>query len=537
MVKIENKSTLFAPERLIISTIFLIGIFLRIYRITAWDVWFDESYMIHTALGNFDFVKTAGPIYTAIISFILQNTHHFHIFFLRLFSLDCDLAAAVFVYKTARYIFSRRAALISVMFFAVSGFHVWYSQEVTGYTFFGMLTMINIYYFFKAFRENRFIYFLIYAIASLCLIVSIPTALFVWLSEIIFVLCACKKRKIRYNFLYIFLFISICYSFIFFSQGGGAIVKFVFSRRFWIPRMDWAYLAISLSEMYIGYCGNIPMYAVTFILTIIILFYFVYKWKNYISPEVIFLIGVTFVQIILLFVYSQHSPIYTTRYFFYISGILYIVSAKILSDIPHRPIFIGIIIAVMAIGNIYYYFFPGSCESIYHVGTHPKTKYCRRLFALFDSKAKPGDVLAITTMRFSGGITSLYSRHIFHFNNFTYRKKICLSGLKHVAPVDVPLMFLYVPVNKNDLNYWYWVSHRIFGNVLKGLYKEYTVLEKYPFKRLWLIVSWWDKGRGCCYKGKSDYLAAMMIYGWCEEHFKRVWKTNFPDGYMILYTR
>ncbi|MGQ9600836.1 MAG: glycosyltransferase family 39 protein [Anaerolineae bacterium] len=119
--------------------ILLLAFGLRLYRLGAESLWYDETVSLHLASKSLPALvaHTAGDIHPPGYYLILHvwirlaGRSEFSAAFLSLFF---GLLLVALAYRLAVWIFDREAAWLSALLVAISPYHLWYSQEVRMYT-------------------------------------------------------------------------------------------------------------------------------------------------------------------------------------------------------------------------------------------------------------------------------------------------------------------------------------------------------------------------------------------------------------------
>ena len=137
---------------LCLAAILLIAAGLRLYRLAAESLWFDETYSVAFAqrsLRDFSPFRLEGPPFTD------RNLYHLLLhfwltlgrgdFFVRLLSATLGAGCILVIHSLATELFDAKAALWSALLLAISPFHVWYSQEVRMYILVSLLTLLSAY--------------------------------------------------------------------------------------------------------------------------------------------------------------------------------------------------------------------------------------------------------------------------------------------------------------------------------------------------------------------------------------------------------
>ncbi|MDD5065548.1 MAG: glycosyltransferase family 39 protein [bacterium] len=137
---------------IILSCLFLLGLFLRIHRISIKSIWLDEAFSIWVA--RFDLKRCLDWIIR-----IDQHPPFYYIllnFWMRLFgtapaavrglSVLFGLLALPFFYGACKRFLGNRTALIALFLLVISPFHIQYSQETRMYSLLVLSTAAGLYF-------------------------------------------------------------------------------------------------------------------------------------------------------------------------------------------------------------------------------------------------------------------------------------------------------------------------------------------------------------------------------------------------------
>ena len=150
-------------ERAALWLILLFAFALRIYRLDAQAIWWDESLSIYratrdlsTVLANTILIQnvvttdTVPQCYFLILHFLVRafGTSEFA---LRFFSVIANVATIPLVYVLARRWLGNSAALLAALLGALSPFYVWYAQEARPYALVLFWSTLAVYALTRAF--------------------------------------------------------------------------------------------------------------------------------------------------------------------------------------------------------------------------------------------------------------------------------------------------------------------------------------------------------------------------------------------------
>jgi uncharacterized membrane protein len=136
------------------------GAVLRFYRLDAQSLWSDEGlqYFVAHTESVYDVFRRLSRTFHPPLSFLI---HHAFLqlsntdFFFRLPSTLFGIGSVPLVYSVGRHITTKPVALFAVLVFAVSPFHVWYSQEGRMYAQLLFLSLLSTYCLLRAFAGSR----------------------------------------------------------------------------------------------------------------------------------------------------------------------------------------------------------------------------------------------------------------------------------------------------------------------------------------------------------------------------------------------
>jgi 4-amino-4-deoxy-L-arabinose transferase-like glycosyltransferase len=134
--------------------VFLAAFIVRIYRLGASSLWYDETVSLFVARQDLVSLTrhTAGDIHPPLYYYLLHfwglaaGWSEFSAAFLSLFF---GALLVALVYRVAREWFGNRVALLAAFLVAISPYNLWYSQEVRMYTLGAVLGLVSVYFFLR----------------------------------------------------------------------------------------------------------------------------------------------------------------------------------------------------------------------------------------------------------------------------------------------------------------------------------------------------------------------------------------------------
>ena len=155
-------------ERAMLYAIVLAAFTLRVYRLDAQALWWDESLSVYRAtrgigevlantilIQNVVTVDTLPQLYFALLN-LLVRAFGISEFALRFFSVIANVATIPLIYALARRWFSQSIALVAASLATLSPFYVWYAQEARPYALVLFWSTLAVYALTRAFCVSRF---------------------------------------------------------------------------------------------------------------------------------------------------------------------------------------------------------------------------------------------------------------------------------------------------------------------------------------------------------------------------------------------
>ncbi|MDH7489184.1 MAG: glycosyltransferase family 39 protein, partial [Anaerolineae bacterium] len=149
-------------DRWILVELVGLAALLRLIRLGAESLWFDEAYSVAFAsadLSLLNFLRPGGfaftdkNVYHILLHFWLNLGHTE--FMIRLLSVIFGVATVLVVMGVARRLFGRRAAAWAAGLLAVSPFHIWYSREARMYVLAGLFAWLAVWAVLEAVQGRR----------------------------------------------------------------------------------------------------------------------------------------------------------------------------------------------------------------------------------------------------------------------------------------------------------------------------------------------------------------------------------------------
>lgn len=176
----KNRQFIFSPcvERIVLGAMLLIAFALRLYRLDAQALWWDESLSVYRAtrdwgtvlsntilIQNLVTVDTLPQLYFGLLN-VWVRAAGISEFALRFFSVLANVATLPLIYVLARRWLNRLAAWIATGLGALAPFYVWYAQEARPYTLVLFWSTLAIYALMRAFDSRSREWLIIYVLSS-----------------------------------------------------------------------------------------------------------------------------------------------------------------------------------------------------------------------------------------------------------------------------------------------------------------------------------------------------------------------------------
>jgi mannosyltransferase len=358
-------------SRVWLFVILLAAFALRLYRLGAASLWYDET--VSMALARQDLLAltrhTAGDIHPPLYYYLLHfwgqlaGWSEFSAAFL---SLCFGMLLLALVYHVAREWLNKRVAFLAALFVAFSPYNLWYSQEVRMYTIGAALGLASVYLGVRVLiqttnhrppavdrraalvRRDFIAYVIVSALGLYTLYYFAFLLIFENLTACVWAICKSKieNRKLDLRLTFYFLRVWIL------SQLAILILyapwlPIAFRQATDPPVPPWrsftalpSVLLESFAALALGQSADpISMLPALFFVVVIIAFAFIADRNSRLSPDVsrftlyilritpIFLLSYTLIPLVIIYALSLWMPLYHVRYVFTYSPAFYILLA------------------------------------------------------------------------------------------------------------------------------------------------------------------------------------------------------------------
>jgi hypothetical protein len=492
----------------------ILGLILRVYRLTYYDFWFDETITFFKVfyepaeISNMYLWDKHPFLYISILkqwSSLFGNSD----FSLRFFSVIFGVISIWLVYRLARLFWNKHTALLAAIFTCLSPFHLWYSQEARLFTFSLFFNLSSAYFFIKIIKKKKYINWLGYFISSLAAIFTSYFSFLLILAQAV-VIFLYSKRLIYKISVFVFSFLSFILLVIlsdFYSQ-----VCLIFNN-FWVPPPDLAILPNTFQVFLLGYNGFELFYSLVFLLSLFLIIrsVFIFKDKNKYIYFIFFIVPLLTVFLVSEFI----VPIYLHRNLLIFSPFFYIFLARSITSFDKKVVRVGVsafFIIVLVVSVFCYYFGIVSSQHMWP-GVYSK-RDTRQVVKKFINEKKEGDMPGFSHL----GLESVW---IYYYCKITGKK-----GFSS----EIPRFYFYRLGGEDS----YMEKIILRGSLSKRKEKDIKFnididnFKSYDFKRLWLFSTSWKREGGLSPNDK-------IVREWFDKHYKKE-ESYYLDGiYIDIY--
>lgn len=393
-----------APFSASLLWVVLLAMALRLFRLGAGSIWYDESVSIYLArLSLPDLIAhTAGDIHPPLYYVLLHGWLRLaggSAFAAAFLSLFCGVLLVPAVYLTARRLLGSRTALLAAFLVALSPFNLWYAQEIRMYTVGALLGILSFYCLLRAlFPPSR-----------------------AWRPWLGYVLCAALGLYTLYYFAFLLLFESLAVVALWLRSRRAPDGEWAVSTRSllrWLAAqaavlvlyLPWLGVAVRQASQppvppWRGFSGlaavveeswaalslgqSVEVQAVALLLLLFAVLYgaALLLGEHHTAP--LLLAAYSAVPLLLIYLASLYTPLFHVRYVFLFAPAFYIVLARGLSLAGRlAPAAAALALAVIVLAGLrssQSYFF----DTAYAADDH------RAAAALISRRAGAGDALLI----------------------------------------------------------------------------------------------------------------------------------------------
>ncbi len=290
------------PGNFALMAVLVIALLLRLYRLGAHDLWYDEVFAVlytdrpHAAL--------APHLFYEFLSFWVKifGVSELSLRFLpMLFSF---LTTGV-VFLLGKELFNKRTALFSAWLITLSPFHLWYAQEARDYGMLVFLGTLSSYVLYMALKQSSFKKWLVFVLLSVAGVRTNYFYHFLFMAQFLYVLYIFRFRPQ----IFFLVFLCVITIFCFFPPPRIFSIKFpIFLKGgLWIPPPDWQWMCIVLQDYMLGYNGTVLLYTLSscVVLASFIHLFSIARKKKDARRSISFCVFLFMIPIVSIFLFSK----------------------------------------------------------------------------------------------------------------------------------------------------------------------------------------------------------------------------------------
>ena len=452
-------------EFFLLFSIIFIGVILRIYNLGIRDFWYDEVHSIYFLddIKNINILKIIlhpqPPFYYMLLS--IWNNFGGSEFYLRLLSAILGIVSILMMYQLGKIYFDRRVGLMAAFFLSISPFHIWYSQELRPYCLIAFLAITQAYFFAKTIERHKKFWIPFCIVSILGIYTSYFFIFLVFSTGTIFFIKSYKDSVTRWLWSCWIIFIAfILYVYHYFTAIH--LMKDVF----WAPKITLKSFFMIFANLNMGYNCSVKFYHISLILFLILFIFGLYSFR---TKKSLLFVSFFAVPLTAIFFTSQLIPVFISRnlvlifpfYCCIIAAGVIGIKSRILKIIAFSLL---VFFFSFSLKNYYSNYMP-TPEYPYHIGAHRKASF-KLAVKYINSNFQKGDIIAHANL---GTIAPFeyYSGERDRQYFFFFPPALCLYERENINITKSERPSVIIDVRE--------------------------VFDKYEFKRIWLLLSSWDR--------------------------------------------
>ena len=190
----------------LVTAIVLLAFGLRVYRLEAKSVWWDEGLAAWAA--RQDLVSSAlwcasdvhPPLYFWMLHFWRLGSGDSE-FGLRFLSVGCGVLAVAALYRLGRALSDRPTGILAALLLATARFTLWWSQEMRMYILAALLATLSLWGLVGIWRRGRARDWVLYVVSTIAALYTLYLSVSVLVIENLFVLLLLRRQRERRRFL------------------------------------------------------------------------------------------------------------------------------------------------------------------------------------------------------------------------------------------------------------------------------------------------------------------------------------------------
>jgi len=194
-LRVEDNTSSPALRLLLLATllgVLFLGLALRLYRLDASSLWWDEVKTATTArldfvgVWQFQATRSAHPPLLYVITGLFVRLGGESDFVVRLQAALFGALTVALTYELGVLLWTRSEGVMAALLLAINAFHLRYSQEARHYSLMVLLVLLSLACLLKALRENRKSMWLLFAVFTALSLYTHYFAFLILPSELIF---------------------------------------------------------------------------------------------------------------------------------------------------------------------------------------------------------------------------------------------------------------------------------------------------------------------------------------------------------------
>ncbi len=155
----------------LVAVVLVAAGFLRFSGLGSRDLWHDEAFTYFCSIDATDSNRTPNydiyepPLYTSFMKLWLKATGWSSEAGLRFPSAVFSILSLLVFFRLALYLSGLRTAVACLFLLGFSPMHIWYAQEARGYALYSLEILVGAFFFFKALRQEKFVFWLATSLA------------------------------------------------------------------------------------------------------------------------------------------------------------------------------------------------------------------------------------------------------------------------------------------------------------------------------------------------------------------------------------
>ncbi|MCB0376555.1 MAG: glycosyltransferase family 39 protein, partial [Sinomicrobium sp.] len=301
-------------------------------------------------------------------------------------------------YRVARFFFTERVSVYSLVIMAVSPFHIWYAQEARVYALASFLSLAMLYAFLVAMRDNRWWQWLVFSVTGALALMATYFNVFILVLLPVYLKFGPYRNRFRNWLLAMLVMGGICAPLL---PLVTAQLDFV-QKDFWLPEPTPVVALFTGLIFSLGYSGSIVQYAAGLVIFGILFVWGLYRLVVTDWVKALFLGLLFLLPLVLVYVISHYlTPVYINRQLLIFSPFFYLLVAQGIDAVPsQKDRRIALVCVVLLLGSClfnYYrnYMFEHPSRAVYFTGVVPKKNYRAQLDYVAQN-FQEGDLVAVT---------------------------------------------------------------------------------------------------------------------------------------------